>query len=467
MTTTQQADHFDAIVIGAGQAGGPLASALARAGKRTAIIEREHYGGTCVNVGCTPTKTMIASGRVAYLARRAADYGIGVGPVTIDQSVIRGRKDTVVDSFRTGSEGSVRSTEGLEAIDGHARFTGPHELTVTLNAGGERHLSADQIFINTGERPAVPPIDGIESVPYLTSTTVMDLGETPKHLVIIGAGYIALEFGQLFRRLGAEVTFLVRGEHILDREDTDISDAMRDILIEDGIGIRFGTQTKRVSAGADGGISLELEGPDGRTETLEASHLLVATGRTPNTDDLGLDATGVTTNERGSIAVNGRLETNVPGIWALGDVKGGPAFTHISYDDYRIIVANVLKGGDRSTDDRIVPYTVFTDPQLGRVGLSEREARDRGHSVKVATMPMTSVARAIETDETRGLMKAVIDADTDQILGAAILGIDGGEVATVVQVAMMGKLPYTALRDAAISHPTVSESLNNLFMTVE
>ncbi len=461
------AEHFDAIVIGAGQSGGPLASALAEAGKRAAIIEREHFGGTCVNVGCTPTKTMIASGRVAYLARRGADYGVGTGPITIDQATVKRRKDEVVDSFRSGSESSVRETKGLDVIDGQARFTGPHDVTVTLTGGGERRLSADQFFINTGERPTIPPIDGIDTVPFLTSSTVLDLDETPSHLVIIGAGYISLEFGQLFRRLGADVTFLVRGQHILDREDEDISNTMRDILLEDGIGIRFGTQTKRVSPGANGGISLELEGRDGASATLEASHLLVATGRTPNTDDLGLETAGVTMNKRGYIEVNGRLETNVPGIWALGDVKGGPAFTHISYDDYRIVVANVLKGGNRSTEDRIVPYTVFTDPQLGRVGLSEKDARDKGYNVKIATMPMSSVARAIETDETRGLMKAVIDADTDLILGAAVLGIDGGEVATVIQVAMMGKLPYTALRDAVISHPTVSESLNNLFMTVK
>ena len=464
MTTTE---HYDAIVIGGGQAGGPLSSALAGAGKRTAIIEREHYGGTCVNVGCTPTKTMIASGRVAYLARRGADYGIGTGPISVDQSVVKRRKNAVVDSFRSGSEQSVHGTKGLDAIDGQARFTGPHELTVSLNRGGERHFSADHIFINVGERPPVPPVDGIDTVPYLTSTTVMDLDETPTHLVIIGAGYISLEFGQLFRRLGADVTFLVRGQHILDREDEDISDTMRDILLEDGISIRFGTQAKRVKPGADGGISFELEGPDGAGGTLEASHLLVATGRTPNTDDLGLDAAGVTTDRRGYIQVNGRLETSVPGIWALGDAKGGPAFTHISYDDYRIIAANILRGGNRSTDDRIVPYTVFTDPQLGRVGLSEKDARDKGYKVTVATLPMSSVARAIETDETRGMMKAVIDTDTEQILGAAILGIDGGEVATVVQVAMMGRLPYTALRDAVISHPTVSESLNNLFMTLD
>ena len=385
------ADHYDAIVIGAGQGGGPLSSALAAAGKRTAIIERKHYGGTCVNIGCTPTKTMIASGQVAYLARRAADYGIQTGPVTVDQQVIKRRKQTVVDSFRGGSERSVHGTEGLDAIDGQARFTGPKALTVTLTAGGERHLTADQVFINVGERPTVPPIDGIDSVPYLTSTTLMDVDETPRHLVMIGAGYIALEYGQLFRRLGSDVTFLVRGENLLGREDQDISDAMRDILIEDGIDIRFGTQAKRVSPGADGSITLILEGPNGATDTLEASHLLVATGRTPNTDDLGLDAAGVTLGKHGAIEVNGRLETNVPGIWALGDVKGGPAFTHISYDDYRIIVANVLKGGNRSTDDRIVPYTVFTDPQLGRVGMSEKDARDKGHNVKVATLPMSAL----------------------------------------------------------------------------
>ncbi|HEV2529051.1 MAG TPA: mercuric reductase [Thermomicrobiales bacterium] len=461
-----QTEQFDAVVIGAGQAGGPLATALAGAGQRVAIIERKHYGGTCVNIGCTPTKTMIASGRVAYLARRAADYGVGTGDVSIDQAVVRRRKRDVVASFNSGSTSSVHGVEGLEAIDGQARFTDPKELVVTLEDGGERRIAGDRIFVNVGERPAIPPIDGMDDVPYLTSTTVMELGETPRHLVVIGAGVIAMEFSQLFRRLGAQVTVLVRGDRLLGREDDEIADSLRDILAEDGIDLRFETQATRVSRTADG-IALELEGPDGPAGTLDASHLLVATGRTPNTNDLGLDAAGIDVDKRGYIRVDERLETNVSGVYALGDVKGGPAFTHISYDDFRIVRDNLLKGAGRTTTDRIVPYTMFTDPQLGRVGLTEQQAREQGHEVRVATLPMSSVARAIETDETRGLMKAVVDAKTDRILGAAILGIDGGEVATVLQVAMMGGLPYTALRDAAISHPTVSESLNNLFMTLD
>lgn len=459
-------DHYDAIVIGAGQAGGPLSSALAGAGRRTAIVERAHYGGTCVNIGCTPTKTMIASGRIAYLARRGADYGIGTGPVTVDQRAIRRRKQTVVDSFREGSESGVRTTEGLDAIDGQARFTGSRHVTVALTGGGERRLTADQVFINVGDRPAIPPIDGLDGVPYLTSTTILDLEETPRHLVVIGAGVISVEFGQLFRRLGAEVTFLIRGDDFLATEDPEISDALRDIFIEDGIDLRFGTQATRVSRSAGGGIALEISGRGGPAGTLEASHLLVATGRRPNTDDLGLDAAGVATDDKGHITVNGRLETSAEGVWALGDVTGGPAFTHISYDDFRIVRDNLLHGGSRTTDDRIVPWTVFTDPQLGHVGMTERQARAAGHEVRVASLPMSSVARAIETDETRGLMRAVVDAKTDRILGATVLGIEGGEVATVIQVAMMGGLPYTALRDAAISHPTVSESLNNLFLSL-
>ena len=461
-----QAEQFDAVIIGAGQAGGPLATALAGAGQRVAIVERKHYGGTCVNIGCTPTKTMIASGRVAYLARRAGDYGIGTGAVTVDQSVVRQRKRDIVASWSKGSSDSVHGVDGLEPIDGQARFTGPKDLVITLNDGGKRQLTSERVFINVGERPAIAPIAGLDQVPYLTSTTVMELGETPRHLVVIGAGVIALEFGQLFRRLGADVTFLVRGDRLLGREDDEIADAVRDILTEDGIDLRFRTEATRLSKTTDG-IALELHGPDGPAGTLSASHLLVATGRTPNTDDLGLDAAGITMDKRGYVTVDERLETNVPGVFALGDVTGGPAFTHISYDDFRIVRDNLLKGGHRTTTDRIVPYTMFTDPQLGRVGLTEQQARDQGHEVNVATLPMSSVARAIETDETRGLMKTIVDAKTGQILGAAILGIDGGEVATVLQVAMMGGLPYTALRDAAISHPTVSESLNNLFMTLD
>lgn len=460
-------EQFDAIVIGAGQAGGPLSTALAGAGRKTALIERLHYGGTCVNDGCTPTKTMIASGRVAYLARRGPDYGVETGTISVDETVVRQRKRDVVEEFRSGSASSVHGVDNLEAIDGQARFTAAHDLTVSLTDGGARQLHAGQIFVNVGERPAIPPIDGLDSVPYLTSTTVMEVDGVPPHLVIIGGGYIALEFGQLFRRLGSDVTLLVRGAALLDHEDEDIEKAVADILKEDGIDIRFQTQAQRISPGADGAIQLELAGKDGPAVSLTASHLLVATGRTPNTDDLGLDAAGIAADKKGHITVNERLETSVPGVWALGDVKGGPAFTHISYDDFRIVRDNLLQNGNRTTNDRIVTYTMFTDPQLGRVGMTEKQARDAGKNVKIATLPMSSVARAIETGETRGLMKAVIDGDNDQIIGAAILGIDGGEVVTVIDVAMMGKLPYTALRDAVISHPTVSESLNNLFLTLD
>ena len=460
-------EQFDAIVIGAGQAGGPLSTALAGAGRKTALIERLHYGGTCVNDGCTPTKTMIASGRAAYLAKRGPDYGVATGRISVDETVVRKRKRDVVDEFRSGSESSVHGVDHLEAIDGQARFTGAHDLTVSLTGGGTRRLHADRIFINVGERPAIPPIDGLDSVPYLTSTTIMEANEVPRHLVIIGGGYIALEFGQLFRRLGSDVTLLIRGTHLLDREDDDIEKAVADILTEDGLDIRFETQANRISPGAGGEIALDLAGKNGPAGSMTASHLLVATGRTPNTDDLGLDAAGVATDKKGYVRVNERLETNVPGVYGLGDAKGGPAFTHISYDDFRIVRANLLQNGNRTTNDRILTYTMFTDPQLGRVGMTEKQARDAGKNVKIAKLPMSSVARAIETGETRGLMKAVIDGDSDQILGAAILGIDGGEVVTVIDVAMMGKLPYTALRDAVISHPTVSESLNNLFMTLD
>ena len=458
--------EYDAIVIGAGQGGGPLSSALAKAGKRVAIVERAHAGGTCVNEGCTPTKTMIASGRVAYLARRGADYGVHSGPITIDQEQIRKRKRDIVDSFRSGSESGLTGTEGLDVIWGEARFTGPKTLAVRLNAGGETELRAETIIINTGERPAHPELPGIESVSLLDSTSIMELDTVPDHLVIIGGGYVALEFGQLFRRLGSAVTVVQRGKQLLTREDADMAAAVADVLREDGLTILLETTAARVAATADGGVALTVRGPEGE-RTITGSHLLAAAGRTPNTDRLGLDAAGIATNKRGSIPVNERLETNVPGIYAIGDVNGGPAFTHISYDDYRILTANLTGEGGASTAGRLVPYTVYTDPQFGRVGLGEDEARKAGRRVRVAKMPMSSVARALETDETRGQMKVLVDPDTDQILGAAIFGVEGGEIMSMLQIAMMGKLPYTALRDAVFAHPTFAESLNNLFGSFE
>jgi len=458
--------HYDAIVIGAGQAGGPLSTALANAGRKTAIIERIHVGGTCINEGCTPTKTMVASARVAYLARRGADYGVHTGPVTIDMVKVRQRKRDIVDSFRGGSERRIERTAGLDLLMGEASFTGPKTLEVLLNAGETRQLTASTIFINAGERPAKLALAGIENVPTLDSTSIMELDTVPEHLLIIGGGYVGLEFGQMFRRFGSQVTVIQRGAFLLSREDPDVAGEVAHILREDGIEVLLETKPVRVEQTAQGTIHLTVQTPAGE-RTLIGSHLLAAAGRVPNSDWLNLDAAGIQTDKRGSIQVNERLETNVPGIYALGDVKGGPAFTHISYDDFRIIRTNLLEHGNASTRGRLVPYTVFIDPQLGRVGMSETEARAHGHNIKVAKMPMNYVARALEVDESRGFMKAVVDAGTGQILGCAVLGIEGGEIMAVLQMAMMGKVPYTVLRDAVFAHPTLAESLNNLFSTLD
>src|ERR687894_936835 len=458
--------HYDAIVIGAGQGGIPLARSLAGAGRRTALVEREHVGGTCVNEGCTPSKTMIASAKAAYFDRRSADYGIQNGPVTMDMVRVGQRKREIVESFKSGNERRIENTENLDLVRGEARFTGPEELEVRPIGGETIELRAENVFINVGARPGSVPLEGLEGIPALNSTSIMELDEVPEHLLVLGGGYVGLEFAQMFRRFGSEVTIVERGPQLLGREDADVAEAVAGGLREDGLEIMLETQTRRVEQGDDGGVRLTVETPEGE-RTLSGSHLLVAVGRPPNTDLLDLEAAGVETDGRGFLKVNGRLETNVPGIWAMGDVKGGPAFTHISYDDFRIIRTNLLEGGDASITDRKVPYTVFIDPQLGRAGLSEQEAREQERNIRVAKIPMSYVARAIEVDETRGFMKAVVDADTDQILGCAILGIEGGEIAAMLQIAMMGEVPYTTLRDTVFSHPTLSESLNTLFAAVE
>ena len=457
---------YDAIVIGAGQAGVPLSTALAGAGRKTALIERAHVGGTCVNVGCTPTKTMVASARVAHLARRAADYGVHTGPVTVDLERVRQRKRDIVDSFRSGSERRIEQTDGVDLIMGEARFTGARSVEVRRDGAETLRLAADLIFINTGDRPATPPVDGLSRVPTLNSTTIMELDHVPEHLLILGGGYIGLEFGQMFRRFGSAVTIIQRGHQLLAREDADVADEVAKILREDGVEVLLDAEARHVEQDANRALRLTVRQPEGE-RTLEGSHLLVAAGRTPNTEALDLPAAGVQTDQRGYVQANERLETNVPGIYALGDVKGGPAFTHISYDDFRIIRTNLLDGGHATTADRPVPYTVFIDPQLGRVGLTEEQARQSGRPIRAAKLPMSSVARALEVDETRGFMKAVVDAETQQILGAAILGIEGGEVMAVLEVAMVGHLPYTALRDGVFAHPTLAESLNNLFMAMD
>ena len=462
MTNPQQ---FDAIVIGSGQGGTPLSMALAGAGMRTALVERKHIGGTCINEGCTPTKTMVASGRVAYLTRRAPDYGVHTGPVSVDMAKVRKRKRDIVDSFRNGSQSRIEKTANLELIFGDASFSGSKTVSVRLQHGGYRTLSARYIFINAGTRASRPKLDGLDNVPFLDNASIMELEAVPDHLLILGGGYIGLEFGQLFRRLGSRVTIVQSARQLLMGEDPDIAEEVAHILQQDGVDVMLNSNATHVE---QSGTNIRLQAlSEHASTTLDGSHLLVATGRAPNSDTLNLAAAGVQTSDRGFIQVNDRLETTAEGVYALGDIKGGPAFTHISYDDFRIIRSNLIEKKTASTKNRQVPYTLFIDPQLGRVGLTESEARKQGRSIRVAKLPMTHVARALEVDETRGFMKAVVDAESNQILGAAILGLEGGEVMAALEIAMMGKLPYTALRDGTFAHPTLVESLNNLFMAMD
>lgn len=461
-----QAERFDAVVIGSGQAGNPLAVAMMKQGWKTAVIERRYPGGTCVNDGCTPSKTIDASARVAYLARRGSDFGVGTGDISIDLHTVWERKQKIVLASRKNNGEGVQGENGT-LILGHASFSedqpggGQTRISVNLQEGGTRELLAARVFLNTGERPHPPEVDGLDTVPYLDSTSIMELQEVPEHLVILGAGYIALEFAQMFLRFGAKVTVLERGERLAAHEDDDVAACLRSILEEDGIRILTCSAVTRVS-GEEDSVSLDVE-VDGKPQTVTGSHLLVATGRTPNVESLHLERVGVKQKEHGYIEVNDRLETSAPGIWALGDVKGGPAFTHISYDDFRIIRANLLEGGNASIKDRLVNYVMFTDPELARVGLSETEAAKQGKTVRVAEVPMKMMARANQMAEPRGMIKALVDPETRQILGATVLGVDGGEVMTQIQIAMWGKLPYTVLREGVFAHPTKSEVLNTLF----
>ena len=453
--------HYAAIVIGSGQGGTPLCQALAGAGLRTALIEKVHVGGTCINEGCTPTKTMVASGRVAYLARRGPNYGVQTGALRIAMERVRKRKRDIVNSFRSGSERRIAKTKNLDLLYGTASFTGPKSIVVRMEKRGELHLTADRFFINAGCRPAVPNIPGLSDVPFLNSTSIMELAKVPPDLLVLGGGYVGLEFAQLFRRLGSRVTVVQRAPQLLSGEDKDIADAVAAILQEDGIQIHLNASVEKVSRSRNR-VTVKFRAA-GKSRVLEGTHLLVATGRIPNSDTLNLPAAAISTDAHGFIRVNEKLETSAKDIYALGDIKGGPAFTHISYDDFRILRANLIENGSASTANRLVPYTVFIDPQLGRVGLSETEARAQNRAIRVAKMPMNYVARALEVDESRGFLKAVVDANTNQILGAAVLSFEGGEIMAQLQIAMMGQLPYTTLRDAVFAHPTLAESLNNLF----
>jgi pyruvate/2-oxoglutarate dehydrogenase complex dihydrolipoamide dehydrogenase (E3) component len=482
MTTNNT--HYDLLVIGSGQGGNPFAAAAAAKGRRTAMIERAAVGGTCINYGCTPTKTMVASAEVAALARRGAEFGVVTGPVSVDMHVVRERKRAMVQSWREGSE--KRLAEGVDLIRGAGSFLAseaahmlgdeanrPKRILVQLNEGGELELTADLVVIDTGMTASPPPLPGLDRTPFLDNVSIMELDQVPEHLLVLGGGYIGLEFGQMYRRFGSRVTIVQNAAQVLTLEDPDVAEEVVKILREDGIEVLLEARAESVRHSA-GSLRLTVT-HDGASRVLDGSHLLVATGRRPNTERLNLDAIGVKTDKRGFIEVDERLETSVPGIYAVGDVNGGPAFTHISYDDYRILNANLLEpengtgngNGTRSTRDRPLPYCMFIDPQLARVGLSERQAAAKGVAVKVARLPMRSVARALETGQARGFMKALVCAETERIVGAAVLGQDGGEIMAMIQIAMMGGLRYTALRDAVLAHPTLAESLNNLFSTFE
>lgn len=450
---------FDAIVIGSGQAGNPLAHNLADQGWHVALIEERYLGGTCINTGCTPTKTMVHRAQVAYYARNAARWGVKAANVSVDLPKIVAQKDKVVLSMRGGQEKQVAKRPSIRLYRGRARFASAHRVDV----GGEI-LESEKIFIDTGGRPLVPEIDGLHSIPYLTNESAMELKSVPEHLLILGGGYIGLEFGQMFRRFGSAVTLIHTGAQIVSREDPEIAAALQKALEAEDLMFFLNSRTTRAES-QDGAVVLSVDTPRG-AQRIKGSHLLVAAGRVPNTDELGLDRAGVQCDKRGFIQVNGRLETNVPGIWALGDVKGGPAFTHISYNDFQIVYGNLLEGKNLSIEHRLVPYCVFTDPQLGGVGLTEKEAREKGYKLKIGRMPMTSVARAIERDETAGLMKLVVDASNDLVLGASILASEGGELVQILGTLMLAKQPYTLLKGTVYIHPTLAEGFFGLMASV-
>ena len=452
--------RYDAIVIGSGQGGWPLTLRLADLGWQVALIEKSHLGGTCINTGCTPTKTMVHRAQIAHYARNSARWGVRAENVAADLPTIVAQKNKVVAGFRGSKEKKVGEVPNLRFYPGRAQFTGPHSVQV-----GDALLESEKIFINTGGRPTIPKIQGLDSAAVLTNETILELTEIPEHLVILGGGYIGVEFGQMFRRFGSKVSIVHSQRQILSREDPEIACELQRILEGEGIEIHLNAHTTRIEQTA-ASVTVEISAAQGQSE-VAGTHLLVATGRRPNTDNLGLEKAGVATDTSGYIRVNSRLETSAPGIWAIGDVKGPPAFTHISYSDFQIIDANLTHGKHLTIENRFVPYCVFTDPQLGGVGMTEKEARTSGRKLKIGSIPMSHVARAIERDEMAGLMKIIVDASNDRVLGASILASEGGELIHVLYTLMLGNLPYTVLKGAIYIHPTLAEGLFALLESVK
>lgn len=447
--------HFDAIVIGTGQAGPPLAARLAGAGMKVAIVERGRFGGTCVNTGCIPTKTLIASAYAAHLARRAHEYGVSAGPVSVDMKAVKARKDAIAGRSNHGVEQWVRGLDHTTVLQGHARFEQADTVRV-----GDALLQAERIFINVGGRAQIPPIPGLDTVPYLTNSTMMDVDFVPEHLVIVGGSYIGLEFGQMYRRFGARVTIVEKGPRLIQREDDDVSQAVQEILAGEGIDVQLSANCLR--ARRDGERVVVGLDCDGGGREVAGSHLLLAVGRVPNTDDLGLERAGVATDSRGYITVDEQLRTNVPGIWALGDCNGRGAFTHTAYNDYEIVAANLLDDDPRKVSDRIPAYALYIDPPLGRVGMTLAQAKQTGRRLLVGTRPMTRVGRAVEKGESLGFMKVIVDADDHALLGASILGVTGDEVVHGLLDVMAARAPYTTISRAMHIHPTVSELVPTL-----
>jgi pyruvate/2-oxoglutarate dehydrogenase complex dihydrolipoamide dehydrogenase (E3) component len=441
---------YDAIVIGTGQAGPSLTRRLAASGMQVAIVERKLFGGTCVNTGCIPTKTMVASAYAAHMARRAGEFGIGAGPVTVDMKRVKARKDAISGQSRTGVESWLKNQPNCTVYEGHARFESSREVSV-----GDARLTGPRIFINTGGRASIPPLQGIGEVPYLTNSSMMDVDFLPRHLIVVGGSYIGLEFGQMFRRFGSEVTIVEMASRLVQHEDEDVSAAIKDILEAEGIHIRLNAKCIRLSKHGEE-IRAGVDCANGDPE-VGGSHLLLAVGRRPNTDDLGLDKAGVATDERGYIVVDDQLRTNVDGIWALGDCNGRGGFTHTSYNDFEIVAANLLDNDPRRVSDRIPAYALFIDPPLGRAGLTQAEAAKSGRNILIGQRPMTRVTRAVEKGETQGFMKIVVDAETKKILGAAILGTGGDEAIHSILDVMYAKQPYTVIQRAVHIHPTVCE----------